>query len=124
MVACENGAQAPEAANANLRNVSVAEAAQLLKSDEKVIVLDVRSGREFSTGHIDGAVNVSFHESDFEAQLSALDRDATYVLTCESGGRSTRTMRKLKKMGFVDVAHLKSGMAGWRNERLPTRTLD
>ncbi|MFK7886829.1 MAG: rhodanese-like domain-containing protein [Gammaproteobacteria bacterium] len=122
ITACENGAAPPAAgqdAVANLRDVSVSQAAELIERDENVIVLDVRSVGEFESGHIDGAMNVSFHEPDFETALSKLDKDAEYVLTCESGGRSGKTLRKLREMGFLNVAHLKRGMAGWRNADMP-----
>jgi rhodanese-related sulfurtransferase len=125
VTACENNAQPPVAdvdVAANLRNVSVAEAADLLQSDDKAIVLDVRSVKEFESGHIEGAMNVSFHQDDFETALSQLDKDASYVLTCESGGRSGKTLRKLKKLGFSSVAHMDAGMAGWRREGLPMAT--
>lgn len=122
ITACQNSAQPPVADGdtpTNLRNVSVAEAADLLQDNDNAIVLDVRSVGEYESGHIEGALNVSFHEDDFEATLSRLDKDAHYVLTCESGGRSAKTLRKLKKLGFASVAHMDAGMAGWRRAGLP-----
>ncbi|MFK8014598.1 MAG: rhodanese-like domain-containing protein [Gammaproteobacteria bacterium] len=106
----------------NLRNVSVEEVALLIAQNPSVVVLDVRTPGEFAQGHIQGAQNLDFHSADFDERLAALDPDTSYVLTCQSGVRSRRTLKKMKQRGFSDVAHLKSGMAGWRKADRPEVT--
>ena len=84
----------------NYRNVSPSEAATMIKEKSQVIVLDIRTPKEFAEGHIEGAININFHDKDFESQLAALDKNKTYVMHCHSGGRSGKTIKVLKVSRF------------------------
>ena len=85
----------------------------------KVIVLDVRSPEEFKEGHIKGAVNIDFNGKDFAAAAAKLDKDATVVVHCQAGGRSARSLPKLKELGFKKLVHLDGGFGGWEAAGLP-----
>lgn len=105
--------KAPEAAKA-------IEAAAATKDPAKTIgVLDVRTPEEFAAGHLKGAKNVDFNEDDFEKQLSTLDRNKTWLVHCAAGGRSTRSLKLLDKLGFKSVIHLDEGYKGWTAAGLP-----
>lgn len=120
-VACSKieSAHAEETSARNeIKVISVDEAALLVK-DKTVVVLDIRSPEEFSEGHIEGALNINYHEDDFETQIAKLDRDTKYILHCHSGGRSGNTEKLLESLGFNNVNHLKSGISGWRKAGLP-----
>lgn len=84
-----------------------------------ITVLDVRTPEEFAAGHLKGAKNVDFNEGDFEKQLSTLDRNKTYLVHCAAGGRSTRSLKLLEKLGFKSVIHLDEGYKGWTAAGLP-----
>ncbi|MEM9988511.1 MAG: rhodanese-like domain-containing protein [Pseudomonadota bacterium] len=111
-----------EALVQNIRTVSVAEAAAMVAENEDVVVLDVRTPEEFAEGHIEGAVNINFHGEEFETRIAALDKSVPYLFHCNSGGRSGKTEKMLKSLGFTDAAHLKSGLSGWREAGLPIVT--
>ena len=71
-----------------IRHVSVAEAKQLIEADTDVVVLDVRTGREFRHGHIEGAININYFSWSFRDKVAELDKNLTYVVHCKSGVRS------------------------------------
>lgn len=106
----------------NFRDVSVAQAAQMINDNKELIVLDIRTPEEYSEGHIEGALNIDFRDSDFEAKLAGLDKSKTYILHCHSGGRSGKANKTLEKMGFTDIAHLNRGIQGWRDSGQPQIT--
>jgi rhodanese-related sulfurtransferase len=105
-----------------IRTVSASESASMIAGDASIVILDVRSPEEFSEGHIEGARNINYHDEDFQTRIAALDKSTPYLLLCHSGVRSGKTERLLKSFGFTNVAHLKSGIAGWRKEGLPRMT--
>ena len=101
-------------------HVDAKQASALMAAQPDLVVLDVRTPREFTSGHIDGATNIDFKNSNFATQLSALDKDQTYLIHCRSGGRSTASLKAFKKLGFAHIIHMDGGMNGWNKAQLPT----
>jgi len=65
------------------------------------IILDVRTAEEFSTGKIDGAVNISL--GTIRERYVELDPSKTYITTCSHGLRSVKAETLLKERGFKNV---------------------
>lgn len=83
------------------------------------IVLDVRTSEEFQKGHLADAQNIDFYEDNFEHLLMLLDSSRPIYVYCHSGGRSSKTVEKLKAMGFSKVYHLTGGFIAWVQDGLP-----
>lgn len=106
--------------SAAIINLTATEAAALLKEQPDIIPLDVRTPEEFGRGHIANAVLINFYDPDFDTQLAQLDRSATYLIYCHSGGRSGHTLGKMQALGFkAPLYHLKDGIVDWQREQLP-----
>lgn len=103
----------------SIRDVDVAAAAQLIAADDSVVVLDIRTPEEFARGHIEGAVNIDYMADDFAKKLAMLDRNRTYLMHCQSGGRSGKSLAKFTELGFKSVLHLEAGFAGWQSAGRP-----
>ena len=103
-----------------ITHVDAKRAADLLGANPDVTVLDIRTPREFATGHIKNAVNINFFDGDFAQQLSRLDPSKDYLVHCRSGGRSTKSLKIFKKLGFKHIYHLDGGMNAWNRAGLPT----
>lgn len=85
-----------------------------------VVVLDVRTIDEFNSGHIEGAKQLDYYETDsFNAAIDALDKDVTYLLYCRSGGRSGTTYDMMVQKGFKNVYNLEGGMLAWQKANMP-----
>lgn len=106
-------------AQTDSKHLLAQQAAQWLKTDKNVVVLDVRTPAEFRTGHLKNAVNVDYTALDFEQQLARLDKAKPYLLHCAVGGRSTKALPVLQKLGFRDVRHLDGGLQAWQSAKLP-----
>ncbi len=106
------------AADQGVAHVDAAGAAKLL-ADKKVLVLDIRTPKEFAGGHIAGATNLDFYAADFESRLGQLDKSKTYLVHCAVGGRSTKSLAQFKKLGFQSVVHLDGGFKAWQKAGKP-----
>lgn len=102
-----------------MKNVTVAEAAKLVQ-EKKVTVLDVRTAGEFKDGHIEGAKNIDFTQTEsFKAALKELDKTQPYLVHCQAGGRSGKSMKIFKELGFEKILHLEEGFGGWEDAKQP-----
>ncbi|MBR1793252.1 MAG: rhodanese-like domain-containing protein [Bacteroidales bacterium] len=98
--------------------VSVAEFAELIKADD-VIIVDVRTEKEFSEGHIEGAVNMPL-DTKFQGLLNKTtwDKGKRLAVYCRSGRRSNAAGRKFVDKGFK-VVELGGGLDAWQKEEQP-----
>jgi rhodanese-related sulfurtransferase len=90
-----------------------AEAAAALVQAGGITILDVRTPDEYSEGHLKEAKNADILSKDFATQLSALDKAKPILVHCQAGGRSTRALPALEKLGFTSIYHLDGGMNDW-----------
>ena len=89
------------------------------RGDPNVVLLDVRTPKEFEDGHIQGALLLDYHSSDYVERLKALDRGKTYLIYCRSGNRSGKSLAIFSKMGFRRAYHMDTGLIGWSREKYP-----
>ena len=77
--------------------INGAKAKELVSSG--ATLLDVRTPREFNSGHIDGATNVPL--SLLNENMGQLDKSKPIVVYCQSGNRSAKATSSLKAAGFT-----------------------
>jgi rhodanese-related sulfurtransferase len=65
------------------------------------VILDVRTEREYKTGHIDGSINISL--GSIRERYIELDTSKTYITCCSHGLRSVKVETILKEKGFKKV---------------------
>ncbi len=99
-------------------NLSPAQAAQAIKKNPEIIIIDIRTPAEFTKSHLPNARNIDFKSPDFEKKIAQLDRNKTYLMHCGSGGRSARSIPVWKKLGFKKILHLKTGLLGAEQVKL------
>jgi rhodanese-related sulfurtransferase len=102
----------------SITNLTVEEFASTIK-DSSVVVLDVRTPEEFSSGHIAGAVNMDFQSGNFEQEVLQLDKSKTYAVYCRSGNRSGQATAIMADNGFSPLFNLSGGMNDWSAAGLP-----
>ena len=82
-------------------------------------VIDVRTPAEFSSGHLEGAVNIDIASPDFAAQIAELDPKKTYAVYCRSGNRSGVATTQMQNDGFVSLYDLQGGIGAWQSAGFP-----
>jgi len=107
------------ATSAAVETVEPTAAAEIIETDQGEVVLDIRTPEEYDQGIIEGAINIDFYDDDFAVQLDALDKDAHYVVYCNSGNRSGQANSIFEDLGFTDVTEIDGGITAWYAEGLP-----
>lgn len=122
LTACTVPAEPQEKESGPVIHIEAKKAAELLAAKDaakRPLIVDIRTKAEFDGGHLKDAKNIDFFADDFEAQLAKLDKNKPYILHCQSGGRSKRSLDQWKKLGFKKVYHLDGGFLGWKRAKLP-----
>ena len=73
-------------------------------------IVDVRSRREYSEGHVSGSINIPDYEINREFEKIFKDYNQTIILYCSSGARSKKACRKLLKKGYTNIFNLYGGI--------------
>jgi len=90
-----------------------------LQRDKNAQLIDVRTADEFKSGHLEGAVNINFHDKDFAEQLAILDKNEPVMVYCAVGGRSGKAAATLWQLGFTNVTDLAGGINAWKANSKP-----
>jgi len=101
-----------------MNNIIPEEAQKVIKSGE-AMVIDVRTPAEFASGHIPGAQNIDIYENSFAEKVKALDKNESYIINCQSGGRSSKATAMMQEFGFSKVKNLDGGIMAWKKAGLP-----
>ncbi|MBT5702421.1 MAG: rhodanese-like domain-containing protein [Gammaproteobacteria bacterium] len=90
-----------------------------LVNREGAVLLDIRDPKEYSAGHIAGALSMPV--SSIDARIGELESEKgkPVVLVCKMGQQASATGRKLKALGFENVRRLSGGMPEWTAGSLP-----
>lgn len=103
----------------DVRDIEVGELHELLDhgNGSRPVVIDVREGWEFASGHIPGAKLISLGE--LTRRVSELDPKQPVAIICASGGRSQSAAALLGQKGFETVYNVLGGMYAWSGRGLP-----
>ena len=103
-------------------SISGAELVERLQTDAPPLILDVRTPREFDTGHIPGAVNIPV--SDLAGRLGELMpyKDKEIVVHCQAGPRAGFATKVLEQNGFTGIRDLQGHMNQWVSSGYPLAT--
>lgn len=126
----QNSAEAcseDEAKKRQPKMIDTSAAEKLHSAQPQVVFVDVRSARDFESGHIPGALNMPI--DSFQKDSKQLPRDKTIVLY--EGGQASGDIcafsrsagRTLLTQGFNynDVNVYRDGLAGWTKAGLPVK---
>jgi rhodanese-related sulfurtransferase len=84
---------------------------------KNILVVDLRSPKQYNAGHIKGAVNKKFEELPgwFEAGIKPFEYDRI-IMVCEDGQLSSYTTCLLRLMGYGNVFAMRWGMSAWNSK--------
>ena len=80
-------------------------------------MLDVRTDAEIAQGKIPQGEPLPLHLVPLH--LGRMDKNATTVFYCRSGGRSAQAAAFVAANGFADVYNLQGGIMAWAGAGLP-----
>lgn len=97
-------------------NINTDTFSKLLK-DNDVQVVDVRNGKEFAEGHVEGATHAFV--GTLQSQLHLFDPQKQVVVYCQAGDRSTIAYSILEKNGFSRIKNYAGGIKEWKASQRP-----
>lgn len=107
--------------SAAVTNLNVTDFANTIASED-VIIIDVRTPREFVTGHIANAINIDAESGNFTTEIESLDKTKTYAVYCRSGNRSGTATKIMADAGFKKIYNMTGGIIDWTNSGLSLTT--
>lgn len=106
------------------QTISADDFEHLIRTKERVQLVDVRTPGEFNNGHLDGAENVNYNDRKFmEEMLNSFDRRKPLFIYCLSGGRSGSALEELSENGFTEIYNLDGGIMAWKSAGKPLTDL-
>ena len=85
---------------------------QDLDQKKGMVLLDVRTNKEYALGHIPGAVHIPI--TDLGEKVKKLKKDKDIVVFCQNGNRSIWAIKRLMGMGYKNLYNLKGGYRAWK----------
>ena len=88
----------------------------MLKSNENIIVVDVREAEDFAKGHIPGALSLPQERWD---SLDGMSRDKTHIFYCytQTCHLAAQACAKFASRGYP-VMEMEGGFAAWKAAEL------
>lgn len=94
------------------KQITPAEAKDLMDSKENYVILDVRTVEEFAEGHIEGAILISDYEIGEKAESVLTDKEQLILVYCRSGRRSKNAASELAALGYTNIKEF-GGIIDW-----------
>ena len=80
-----------------------------------VIILDVRTKEEYTSGHIETSILIPVNDLEKEVENILKDKEQKVLIYCRSGNRSSQAAKLLVKMGYTNVYDF-GGIKDWPYE--------
>jgi len=99
-----------------IQNVSSSDAYAMISINAghaNFIIIDVRAPLEYAQGHIPFAINRDVNSPTFSDGINKLNKNRTYFVYCQAGGRSASARAIMQELGFRNIINLTKGYADW-----------
>ncbi|WPB56573.1 rhodanese-like domain-containing protein [Xylophilus sp. GOD-11R] len=100
-------------------DLTPARAVQLI-NQQKAVVIDVRETEEFAAGtRLAGARNIPLGELEAKLPGAVKNKALPVIIVCPTGGRASRALSTVKKLGYEQAQVLAGGLKAWKEANLP-----
>jgi rhodanese-related sulfurtransferase len=102
-----------------IREVSVADTIDRLKTNPDAKLVDVREDNEWDTAHAAGAIHLGKGIIERDIEVTIPDKEAETILYCGGGYRSALAADVLQEMGYANVWSMAGGWKAWKEADAP-----
>ncbi len=93
--------------------------ATLLMNHEDAVILDIRDNKQFSAGHIIGAINIPAAELEQNLQQLEKHKAKPIIIVHSPSQPPHKTGVLLQTNSFANVSNLSGGISAWQSAGLP-----
>ena len=87
--------------------------------NQGAVVIDLRPGDAFASGHVAGAKQMSGEQILKAGDTLKKQKEKVVVVYDDSGSLGPAAVRQLTAQGFTKAFNLRGGISAWRAENLP-----
>jgi rhodanese-related sulfurtransferase len=102
-----------------IREVSVADTINRLKTNPEAKLVDVREDNEWNTAHAAGAIHLGKGIIERDVEVTIPDKETEIILYCGGGYRSALAADVLQEMGYSNVWSMAGGWKAWKEADAP-----
>ena len=106
--------------NTQYTSITPEQAAEMIRTDQTLIVVDVRRKEEYEEAHLKDAVLIPNETIGSEKPKELPDFDQKILIYCRSGVRAKQAAQKLVTIGYTDVYEF-GGIIDWKGETVSSR---
>ena len=103
-------------------HVAPSELLEQIEAGKAPVIVDVRTQREYESGHVPGALHVPFWAAWTRAAQIPAPREGPIVVYCEHGPRAGIAKAAFRFSGFERVLYLEGHMSRWKKLGLRQET--
>lgn len=78
---------------------------EVYQMTKNAVLIDVRTKEEYAEGHIPDSINLPLSHLD-QILKEVPDKNTPLFVYCQSGSRSARAAKSMKKAGYSDVTNI------------------
>ena len=93
-----------------VREIDYESLKELIKSDDDIVIVDIRSPQEFKERRIKYAINIPLYELDKKVEYILQDKNKMIILYCGCGIRSKKAYKILEQKGYTNLYSLQGGI--------------
>ncbi len=115
---CAAGKSQPSATATNkpeYKKILPMDVEKMMDGGDDILIVDVRTAEEFSSGHLKGALNIPVETISDEKPAELPDLDAMIIIYCRTGNRTRTAYEKLAALGYTNVYDM-GGIVDWPGE--------
>ncbi|RED76066.1 rhodanese-like domain-containing protein [Cohnella phaseoli] len=98
----------------SLQLVDTIKLSAMIKSQENMVIVDLREPDLYTSGKVPGSINIPFEQ--IENRYLELPKNKKIVFVCHTGRMGTESGNLLLSNGYSQVYNLDGGMAKWSGE--------
>ena len=111
-------------AKTRIKEVTVAETHDRLKTNSSAKLVDVREDDEWRAGHAQNAEHLGKGIIERDIEASVPDKSTELILYCGGGYRSALAADVLQQMGYTNVWSMAGGWKAWKESGAPVEAED
>jgi len=106
-------------AKSRIREVTVDETQERMRSNNDVQLIDVREDNEWEAGHAAGSIHLGKGIIERDIETAVPDKSTELILYCGGGFRSALVADVLQQMGYRNVFSMAGGWKAWKDSGAP-----